>query len=110
MEAPTIAAALAAAAAFGAGVLCAGAQAAAEPPAPPAAAKDLLSVAVGANTRYILSTSGRPSSLERYRRLLQEVLCLDVAYTPISAPGPRKFLHKQLLAILAPYIALFSAR
>ena len=55
---------------------------------PPPAMPDLVSVRVGANTRYILSTSGRLSSLERYRRLLQEVLCVDIAYTPISAEGP----------------------
>ncbi len=53
-----------------------------------APSRDLVSVSVGANTRYILSTSGRPTSLERYRRLLQEVLCLDIAYIPISAEGP----------------------
>lgn len=73
------------------GALCSsalGGSAAPAVPAAAAAAPDLVSVRVGANTRYILSTSGRPSSLERYRRLLQEVLRLDIAYTPISADGP----------------------
>eukprot|EP01062_Namystynia_karyoxenos_P003051 TRINITY_DN11070_c0_g1_i1.p1 TRINITY_DN11070_c0_g1~~TRINITY_DN11070_c0_g1_i1.p1 ORF type:complete len:357 (+),score=83.02 TRINITY_DN11070_c0_g1_i1:91-1071(+) len=46
---------------------------------------DTVSVAVGAQTRYIISTSGRPTSLERYRRLLQEELQVDVAYIPISS-------------------------
>lgn len=63
---------------------------------PAAAPPDRCPVLIGAGTRYILSTSGRPSSLERYRRLLQDVLRADVAYVPISAPGggaidPRRF-------------------
>lgn len=35
-------------------------------------------------TKYILSTSGRASSIERYQRLLQEILQIDIAYLPIS--------------------------
>jgi shikimate dehydrogenase len=42
---------------------------------------------VSATTRFIISTSGRPKSLRRYHRLLQELLGLDVAYMPISAGG-----------------------
>ena len=53
-----------------------------EPASPPPTG---VAVRVGAATRYILSTSGRPSSLERYRGLLQNSLGLDIAYTPISA-------------------------
>eukprot|EP01040_Poterioochromonas_malhamensis_P004013 gene4011-4292_t len=37
---------------------------------------------ISAKTRYILSTSGRISSLERYRKLLQDLLRIDVAYLP----------------------------
>jgi shikimate 5-dehydrogenase len=76
---------LAAAAAAGAvlGAICSSRKAPAQ-----SSQVDSVSVQVGANTRYILSTSGRPSSLERYRRLLQEVICVDVAYIPISAEGP----------------------
>ena len=72
----------------GGGGAAGGAAAAAAAAAAVPGAEDLVRVAVGANTRYILSTSGRPSSLERYRRLLQEVLGIDVAYTPISSQGP----------------------
>ena len=39
---------------------------------------------VGAGTRYIISTSGRASSIRRYERLLQELLQLNMAYLPIS--------------------------
>ena len=46
-----------------------------------------VSFAVGANTQYILSTSGRTSSMQRYRVLLQELLGLDVVYLPISDPS-----------------------
>ncbi len=35
-------------------------------------------------TRYIISTSGRPTSLRRYQMLLQERLDLDIAYLPIQ--------------------------
>jgi shikimate dehydrogenase len=42
-------------------------------------------VKVGANTRYIISTSGRPTSLRRYQLLLQELLKLDIAYIPINS-------------------------
>eukprot|EP01052_Picozoa_sp_SAG31_P013910 SAG31_NODE_849_length_11529_cov_3.342257_7_plen_175_part_00 len=60
---------------------------AAEPRATLPAAAGRVRIEVGAQTRYILSTSGRPSSLERYRRLLQDILEADIAYVPISAPG-----------------------
>lgn len=45
-----------------------------------------VSVRISATTKYIISTSGRPKSLRRYRYLLQELLGLDVAYIPISSP------------------------
>mmetsp|Transcript_22345 Transcript_22345/g.35891 ORF Transcript_22345/g.35891 Transcript_22345/m.35891 type:complete len:291 (+) Transcript_22345:214-1086(+) len=45
---------------------------------------------LGAGTRFILSTSGRSSSLQRYRALLQEILKFDIAYIPISSSaGPK---------------------
>ena len=42
-------------------------------------------VAVSANTRYIISTSGRPQSIRRYNVLLQDILGEDVAYLPMSS-------------------------
>ncbi|MDW3194948.1 MAG: hypothetical protein R8G66_21430 [Cytophagales bacterium] len=36
-------------------------------------------------TKYIISTSGRPTSIRRYERLLQDILGLNIAYLPISA-------------------------
>jgi shikimate dehydrogenase len=42
---------------------------------------------IGPQTRFIISTSGRLTSLLRYQKLLQEVLRLDLAYLPIS-PQP----------------------
>lgn len=50
-------------------------------------------------TRYIISTSGRPSSIRRYERLLQDILGLNVAYLPISPKDqeskiqPEDFVH-----------------
>jgi shikimate 5-dehydrogenase len=41
-------------------------------------------VRIGANTKYIISTSGRLSSQVRYQRLLQDILELDIAYIPIN--------------------------
>ena len=40
---------------------------------------------IGPNTRYIISTSGRLTSMQRYKRLLQEELNLDIAYLPIHS-------------------------
>lgn len=39
---------------------------------------------VAAGTKYIISTSGRASSILRYERLLQDILGLNIAYLPIS--------------------------
>ena len=51
---------------------------------------------VGANTQYIISTSGRATSMRRYRTLLQDMLHLDVAYLPISSQdgkiAPERFV------------------
>ena len=50
-------------------------------------------VPVGSETRYIISTSGRPASARRYRELLR-LLELDVAYIPFSSPSkvdPQRF-------------------
>ena len=47
----------------------------------------MTSVGITASTQYIISTSGRPSSMRRYQTLLQRLLCLDIAYIPISSPS-----------------------
>lgn len=41
-------------------------------------------ILVNADTKYIISTSGRISSAKRYQKLLQEVLKLNIAYLPVS--------------------------
>lgn len=46
---------------------------------------DKIALKIGPHTRFILGTSGRLSSLERYRKLLQEILHLDIAYIPINS-------------------------
>lgn len=55
---------------------------------------DKIAVKIGPNTRFILGTSGRISSLERYRKLLQNILAVDVAYIPINSGDPE---HKSIL-------------
>lgn len=40
---------------------------------------------IGPQTKYILSTSGRLSSLQRYQRLLQKLIQADIAYLPIHS-------------------------
>jgi shikimate dehydrogenase len=40
---------------------------------------------IGSQTKYIISTSGRLSSLQRYQNFLQNILKLDVAYLPIHS-------------------------
>jgi shikimate dehydrogenase len=37
---------------------------------------------ITSKTKYILSTSGRITSLQRYQKLLQQLLCVDIAYLP----------------------------
>lgn len=44
---------------------------------------------IGPNTKYIISTSERLSSMERYQKLLQEVLHVDIAYITIN-PYPNE--------------------
>lgn len=39
---------------------------------------------VSSGTQYIISTSGRATSIQRYEKLLQQVLNLNIAYLPIS--------------------------
>ena len=46
---------------------------------------DHVRISVGSRTQYILSTSGRHASCERYRILLEDILGLDAAYLPISS-------------------------
>lgn len=46
---------------------------------------DNVSFNIGPNTRYIISTSGRISSLRRYKTLLQDELQLDIAYLPVHS-------------------------
>lgn len=43
-----------------------------------------ISVSIGPNTEFIVSTSGRLSSLRRYRALLNRVLNLDAVYIPLT--------------------------
>lgn len=45
----------------------------------------LTTLLLNAETRYIISTSGRLSSLKRYQKLLQEILKLNIVYIPITA-------------------------
>lgn len=40
---------------------------------------------IGPNTKLIISTSGRVSSLRRYKCLLQDILKVDIAYIPIHS-------------------------
>ncbi|KAJ8602383.1 hypothetical protein CTAYLR_004241 [Chrysophaeum taylorii] len=49
---------------------------------------DRVLVPIGPQTRYILSTSGRPASVRRYRALL-EALGLDLAYIVINSDKPK---------------------
>lgn len=44
-----------------------------------------IDIRITSKTKFIISTSGRPSSLRRYKRLLQDILKLDIAYIPISS-------------------------
>lgn len=46
---------------------------------------DGITMKIGPQTRYIVSTSGRISSMQRYRKLLQDILQLDLAYIPIHS-------------------------
>lgn len=46
---------------------------------------DGINMKIGPQTRYIVSTSGRISSIQRYRKLLQDILQLDIAYIPIHS-------------------------
>ena len=54
---------------------------------------------ISPHTRFIISTSGRPSSMARYKKLLQEELSLDIVYLPLAphrANGlidPQDFTH-----------------
>jgi len=45
----------------------------------------LVDTPMGAETLYILSTSGRPESMRRYRELFRRVLGVDIAYIVINA-------------------------
>ena len=55
-------------------------------------------VAVSANTRYIISTSGRPQSIRRYNVLLQDILGEDVAYLPMSSTSADGKIHADAFA------------
>jgi shikimate dehydrogenase len=50
---------------------------------------------ISPSTKYILSTSGRASSIERYQRLLGEILQLDIVYLPISAYPEEKVIKAE---------------
>lgn len=54
---------------------------------------------ISANTKFILSTSGRVTSLQRYKKLLQDILQVDIAYIAINsgnidnpAIDPKRFI------------------
>jgi hypothetical protein len=47
----------------------------------------MASIQVNEKTRFIISTSGRASSIRRCNYLLQDLLKLNIAYIPI-APDP----------------------
>ena len=47
--------------------------------------QDTVSFGISGASQYIISTSGRLSSISRYQRLLQRKLGLDLVYLPISA-------------------------
>jgi len=46
---------------------------------------DGITMKIGPQTKYIVSTSGRISSMQRYKKRLQEILQLDLAYIPIHS-------------------------
>jgi len=46
---------------------------------------DGINMKIGPQTRYIVSTSGRISSIQRYKKLLQDILQLDIAYIPLHS-------------------------
>ena len=47
----------------------------------------VVNMPVSADTRYIISTSGRPSSMRRYKVLLRDILKINISYIPINAGG-----------------------
>ena len=47
----------------------------------------VVNMPVSAGTRYIISTSGRPSSMRRYKVLLRDILKVNISYIPINAGG-----------------------
>ena len=47
----------------------------------------VVNMPVSADTRYIISTSGRPSSMRRYKVLLRDILKVNISYIPINAGG-----------------------
>lgn len=47
--------------------------------------EECVSVSISSTTRYILSTSGRVTSSQRYKKLLQEQLGLNIAYIPVHS-------------------------
>ena len=55
---------------------------------PLASSSSSVSMHISANTKYIISTSGRVTSLKRYKRMLQDILAVDIAYVPISSGDP----------------------
>ena len=59
---------------------------------------ETIPIKIGPKTRYIISTSGRLSSLQRYQRLLQEILQINVAYIPIDAGNGNDHIDPQKYA------------
>lgn len=58
----------------------------------------LVNMKIGSSTQYIISTSGRISSMKRYQKLLQEVLRIDIAYLPISSYSEDGLIHPENFA------------
>lgn len=58
---------------------------------------DTVSIKIGPKTKFIISTSGRLSSMQRYNVMLQDVLSQDIAYIRISSDSnviqPQNFVH-----------------
>ena len=67
-------------------------------------------VRVSRNTRYVISTSGRPQSVRRYNVLLQDILGEDIAYLPMSSGAPDgRIKAEHFAAVLRSWRALGGA-
>lgn len=55
--------------------------------------QEAVSFGVSGASRYVISTSGRLSSIARYQKLLQEKLGLDIVYLPISPKDDHQIIE-----------------